>query len=259
MIPSLYCRVFYPPSGKINIDLLKTDRNGGYSYGNNYGADYALRKYDSQYIAIANPDIQIDEDTFIRLLDTFDHDTSVGMCSPVMRDIHGAYCVYSQRLPQWKDDLGLCFHTNKVRTIITENYPLLKDNPNYVLTEMLPGSFFVAKSACYRKAGMLDEGVFLFCEERILGYRMKAAGYKLVLRADLFFTHIHSTSIGKAYKTINTQKLIFQSRRYYNRQYNKAGRMKLALLYIAQMCNIQSLKIIMPLSEMKHRLMGKRE
>ena len=39
------------------VDFIVSDINGGYSYGNNYGAKYALNKYNSEYIIVANPDV----------------------------------------------------------------------------------------------------------------------------------------------------------------------------------------------------------
>ena len=33
-----------------SIEVIQTKRNGGYAYGNNYGAFYALEKYDPEYL-----------------------------------------------------------------------------------------------------------------------------------------------------------------------------------------------------------------
>lgn len=47
------------------IDVIKTDKNGGYSYGNNYGAFYLIDRYKIDILFIANPDVEFDND-FIR-------------------------------------------------------------------------------------------------------------------------------------------------------------------------------------------------
>lgn len=43
------------------IEIIKTSENKGYAYGNNYGAAYAIEKYNPQYLIIANPDIMFEE------------------------------------------------------------------------------------------------------------------------------------------------------------------------------------------------------
>lgn len=212
------------------VDVIASQRNGGYSYGNNLGARYAIENYDPDYLAVANPDIWVDEETVAGLLETFKEDDKLCMCSPVMKDLSGGYHIHSQELPTFKDDLTACFSEKKPRTIKVDNYDYLNENHNMILTEMLPGSFFIVRAELFQKIGMLDENVFLFCEERILGKRMKDNGYKAVLRSDLFFLHAHSTSIGKAYKIIQTRRLILKSRIYYEEKYNHINIMQGLLL-----------------------------
>ena len=129
------------------------------------------------------------------------------------------------------------------RTIKTDNYDYLNGNQNMILTEMLPGSFFAVRADLFQKIGMLDEKVFLFCEERILGKRMKDNGYKAVLRADLFFLHAHSVSIKKVYKVIQTRKLILNSRIYYEENYNHINFWQSFLLRTASFISLRYLQL----------------
>lgn len=203
-----------------NIDILLSEKNGGYSYGNNFGSKYAIERYSPQYIAIANPDIQIDQTTFEKLLTTFDIDHSVAMVAPIMKSTKGDYKIYSQTIPTYMDDLVACYHSSKSKTIIGKEFQYLNDEKNMVLTEMLPGSFFVLRTVCFEEIGLFDENVFLFCEERILGNKLRDKGYKAVLRSDLFFVHAHSVSIKKSYDIIGTWKILMDSRYYYQKVYN---------------------------------------
>lgn len=43
------------------IDVVRTDRNGGYGYGNNFGIEYLSSKYSSKYTLLCNPDVIFDE------------------------------------------------------------------------------------------------------------------------------------------------------------------------------------------------------
>ena len=208
------------------VDVIESDYNGGYSYGNNFGARYAIKHYHPVFLAIANPDIEIDEETVFRLLETFEEDESLCECAPVMRDLKGNYRIASLKLPEFKDDLKACFTEKKSRLRILDNFRYLNGNQNMIITEFLPGSFFIIRANVFEQVGMFDEGVFLFCEERILGYRIKLHGYKAVLRSDLFFNHAHSASINKAYKIMQTRKMILKSRLYYEINYNHITKMQ---------------------------------
>lgn len=43
------------------VDVIQSDKNGGYSYGNNYGAVYLIDKYMVDILVIANPDVEFTE------------------------------------------------------------------------------------------------------------------------------------------------------------------------------------------------------
>lgn len=225
------------------VDVIVSERNGGYSYGNNYGCQYAIKWYHSDYIAIANPDIRIDELTVAKLLDTFALDDTIAICAPVMVGLDGKFKVYSQQLPSYVDDLKACFSDRVSSTINTDNPLLLDGCSNRIVTQMLPGSFFVARSDYFLEIGMLDDNVFLFCEERILGNRIKKRGWKEVLCSDLFFVHAHSVSIKKNINTINTVKILHKSRLYYEETYNHVNKGKLLVLKIAMCFYVKKVKL----------------
>lgn len=50
------------------IDVIQTNHNGGYSYGNNYGCFWAINKYSPDYLTICNPDIYFEEDVLEELI-----------------------------------------------------------------------------------------------------------------------------------------------------------------------------------------------
>lgn len=233
------------------VDVISSKKNGGYSYGNNYGVKFAIEKYNPKYIAISNPDVEIEQDMICNLLDTFDVDCSIGMCAPVMRAINGNYNIYSQKLPTYHDDLKACSLHYQSETIIKEGYKTLDSEGNMIITEMLPGSFFVIRTDCFSQVGMLDEHVFLYCEERIIGKKLKDAGFIAITRADLFFIHAHAITIRKAISTINSWKIILQSRLYYQKEYEKVSKVKLIVLKAAMTKYLAELRILLYFNELK--------
>ena len=219
-------------SDEDRVDVIKTERNGGYSYGNNYGAKFAIKKYHPEYIVITNPDVEIEQEMVAKLIDTFKYDKRIGMCAPVMKSLDGSYKIYSQRLPTYEDDLRACSLRNKSRTIVEEGYQTLDPEEKMIITDMLPGSFFVVRADVFSSIGMFDEGVFLYCEERIIGNKMKKAGLLAITRTDLFYIHAHSVTIKRALSTYRSWKILLQSRLYYQEKYESVSKWRLLFLKI---------------------------
>ena len=57
------------------VHVIKSEKNGGYGYGNNVGIDYLKDKVD--YIMIANPDVIFEEHVVSNLVSSFDKDTAI--------------------------------------------------------------------------------------------------------------------------------------------------------------------------------------
>ena len=228
-----------------SVNVICSEKNGGYSYGNNFGAKYAIDHYQPDYIAIANPDIVVEEQTVLALLDTFKWDDQIAMCSPVMKSLDGSFRVYSQTLPTWWDDLKACRLRNRSDTLHEENYQTLDEEGNLIVTEMLPGSFFIIRSDVFKEIGMLDENVFLYCEERILGRKLKDAGYIAILRKDLFYVHAHAVTTSKSISLVNRQKLMMSSRLYYQNKYEHCNVTKMNALYVAIHAYLIALRLVL--------------
>ncbi|HIS90270.1 MAG TPA: glycosyltransferase, partial [Candidatus Faecisoma merdavium] len=70
------------------IDIIQTDFNGGYGYGNNYGIKYIQKKYGDGYILISNPDVIFTEEMVENLLQEFYSDNNVAVSTAVQLDIN---------------------------------------------------------------------------------------------------------------------------------------------------------------------------
>lgn len=236
--------------GNNRIDVIKSERNGGYSYGNNYGSEYAMRKYQPTYIAIANPDIEIDQDTVIKLLETFSVNDRIAMCAPIMKSRDGSYSIYAQDLPSYRDDLSACSIRNRSKTI-QEQYKTIEGYENCILTEMIPGSFFVVRADYFSEVGMFDDHVFLYCEERIIGKRLKDTGYLSVKRADLFYVHVHAVTTSRTISEIKRWKILLSSRLYYQKAYENVKGIRLLLLKAAMKQYLLELKVLFSIKDHK--------
>lgn len=228
------------------IRVIKTDKNGGYSYGNNFGINYALKMFSPKYIIISNPDVRFDEEIINPMLQAYKKGSQVALVSPRMEYPNGKRAIVAWKLPDWKDNIIFLFNfLNKIyyRLTLYSEKELAGDES---FVDVLPGSFFMADVDKLKEIGYFDEETFLYCEEIILSYRLKQAGYKCVLLNNHIYIHDHSVSINKSYNSIiKKYKLLINSIDIYNRKYLKVSRGKKMLFdFLSHMCLMEKFFIL---------------
>ena len=79
--------------------VIKSDKNGGYSYGNNFGLKFLENleeKYD--FVVISNPDVEVKEEAFIECFKELELNEKVAVCAPIMLNKEGTHI----RRSSWK-------------------------------------------------------------------------------------------------------------------------------------------------------------
>ena len=206
------------------IELIISDKNGGYGYGNNYGIRYLVDKYDSEYILLSNPDIIVDEQTIEKMEIFLRKNDDYAIVAPYMLDINGKKQFNTAfKLPSKMEyiiSLGLL--AKKIKTFYYND--LEKEKNVYKQVDAVSGSMFLMDSKKMIKFGMYDEKIFLYCEEVVLGIKMKENKQKIALLLQESFIHNHSVSISKTYKSeLSKNKLLVKSKLYVIKKYYKAN------------------------------------
>lgn len=219
------------------VDIIRSDKNGGYAYGNNYGLRYLDEKYKNEfeYVIISNPDVYVSEENIIKTINHMEENEDVTICSPRMYFVTGP-----ARRAAWKKRTYLIDIANSTRITEFLLYPLLKkgeyskeEYKNAVLNvDNIAGSFFVSRFDMFKEVGYFDENTFLFYEEDILGDKIKEKGYKIQLLNDINFMHYESKSIGKIMNLYKKMDILFDSKIYYHKKYNNAGMIKIFIMNI---------------------------
>ena len=204
------------------IILIKTDCNRGYGAGNNYGARYAYEMLKCNIGVLSNPDVVFSEDTIKRCIDVLCSYSDTAAVAPTQLDINGQVI----RDIAWKVPSALEYalmDTQIGDKIKKCRYS--KDYFNNILcdVECVPGAFIVYDLDKFLEVGGYDENVFLYCEESIIGEKLKRLGYKTKLLTDCYYKHEHSVSINKSIRSIlKRTKILFQSRKYFMTTYLNA-------------------------------------
>lgn len=211
-----------------HIDILRSPQNGGYAMGNNFGIRYGIKKYDPDYIFVANPDVLFEEHVASRMVETLKRDESWGVVAPLVRK---GYNVWKQPgfVESLKAMLLVSFHIEKKRI-----KKALQKKHGIQEAGVVEGSFFAIRRKAFEKVKGFDEETFLYCEENILGYRMKQAGYRTAVLADETYEHLHSQSIRKEYRSKRRAfHNFYNSFSYYLDEYVKANRLQMLMFQAA--------------------------
>ena len=236
-------------AGNDKVCVVSSGKNGGYSFGNNFGAKKLISEGCS-CIIIANPDVLFEEKLVIAIKDTFEKHPEYGVLSGVMTLPDGSIdkAPYRRFFSYWHD-IGDCFML--VRRLVYEKQESKVDFGREIMdVDVIQGSFFAITAKAFEEIGGLDENVFLYCEELILGKRLSWAGYKTGLITGLTYLHNHSVSINKSMKKLAIWKRVIASKYYYQKNYNKVNPLGLAFLKFCQCFSVVEKLLIEQLSRL---------
>ena len=205
------------------IHVIQSDQNGGYSYGNNFGINYANQLgYDFDYYLISNPDIVVTQNVLEEMVCYLGkvENQKVSSVSPVMKYPSG--------------EIFKKYAWNQVgfKTIFLEIFgiksSLVKPSTDQkvMFFDCLPGSLFLIRREVFTEINYFDDQVFLYYEEDILGVKLKKAGYKQVILTDLSYIHMESVGTLKTFKLKQIRKNLKMSFMYYAKVYLNYGKIK---------------------------------
>ena len=223
-----------------NVQVIQSDRNGGYAYGNNYGLHY-LQHVDVDYILISNNDIVIDDNLLLyKLINSYKKLYKPAFVAPIMHvnNIPSPYAAW--KIPTKTD--GIIGTLGLLQKIFGDKTRYNFDEENSTLAvDCLPGSFFMAKKEVYYDIGLMDEGTFLYMEECILAYKVKQ--HKLInyLIRTSSYEHLVSKTISSHLSSTKMRLHFNDSRIYFFRNYLKMSRLGIGLIKcLFQLCKIEN-------------------
>lgn len=203
------------------VDVIQTKANGGYAVGNNFGTEYAVKKWKVETLFFANPDVSFEEETIIAVEKTLFTSREYAVATALVK--YG-YNVWD--LPAYWGTVRMLFllaftmHKRQIKKRLLEKKGIHD-------VGVVEGSFFAIKASVFKEIGGFDERTFLYMEESILSYKLHQRGYKEVVNADVFYLHEHSKSISKEYKSkANAFKLFRPSFAVYLKFYLGCGVLK---------------------------------
>ena len=222
----------YDELKKINDDkivVLKSNKNGGYGYGNNIGIKFAIKKYKKCNIIISNPDIEVTDDTIKQMSKYLNNNSNVAIVSPVIKE-HGSLnrgwklsCGYKEMLLS----VPLIGRKLKNKIIGYKNSYYKKDESK---VDVISGCFFMIKSDIFKEIDYFDENLFLYYEENVICSKIKKLNYDIVILNYCSVIHNHSISIDKSYNKLSKYKILKKSQMYYLEKYTHCSKIFIIMI-----------------------------
>ncbi|MDM8244393.1 glycosyltransferase [Limosilactobacillus vaginalis] len=228
---------------KDNITVVKTKRNGGYSYGNNYGIRYMLNRGNKyKFFSIVNPDVVFQNANFeyqMNVLSGSNEYAAIG--SLIYKNNNVDLNNQAWVIPSI---YSFCFRTFlliKNKNVPQHDFKLYKDN--IVEAGIIPGSFFIIKANIFQKIGLFDENIFMYNEETVLSIKLANINMKVLLDLAHTYNHNHKISprkiVWENYKynyshILKMYDYFYESRKYVCKKYYRSRSHLLDLIII---CN----------------------
>lgn len=237
------------------IDVIQSDKNGGYSYGNNYALKYLEKDNENyDYIIISNPDININEEAIRECINKLEERKDVAVVAPRMFDKDNKPI----RRSSWKirtPKLDMIHSTRLLEILFYKKlrkgeYSVEEYKNSELEVEAISGAFFVIRYDVFKQINYFDEEVFLFYEEDILSSKIKKLGYKILSLNDIKFIHYESKTINKTHSYYKRVKQLYKSKMYYQRKYNNINKFEEIIFKILYIFRIIELLIEIPIRKL---------
>ena len=207
--------------------------NRGFAAGNNIGIRYLLEHGHPDRILLTNNDISFVSDRVVETLAAvLDAHPEVGIAGPEVIGPDGRRQGPEPYMGMWKRYFWMYASTpflsrNAKRRFFNLDYA---ENAVEGRQDKLVGAFMLADTDALVKAGLFDEGTFLYAEENILSDRMAAVGKCCWFCPDVRVIHESGQTIGKDYSMRRQDLLQFKSMSYYYRKYRGYGSVSVHVL-----------------------------
>lgn len=176
------------------LQIIENRKNLGFARASNI----ALKRAQSEYVLLLNPDAVIKPDTLARMRETLAAYPEAGVAGCLLRNPDGteqAGCRRSVPTP-WRS-LVRVLHLDK----LIPNHPLFR---NFVLSreslperpvylEAISGAFMLVRRKALEDVGPLDEKYFLHCEDLDWCMRFRRVGWKILFVPNVEVVHYKGT------------------------------------------------------------------
>lgn len=195
------------------VEIIESDYNGGYAYGNNFGLKHLRQTIPpNSFVIISNNDISIKNPRLLQqLVNCYKQCKDIAFISPLMLMNGKPGRNTAWKFPSFSYDIKtvVSFNVAKASQAVYYDLPMQE---KLMPVDCLTGSFFMGKLETFSQLNYFDDRTFLYGEERILGLKVKKAGLKNYLALQLNFFHENSAVISNEMNHLSQIQHLLNSR-----------------------------------------------
>ena len=161
--------------------IISKEKNIGFGRGVNF----AFENIDSKYFLVLNPDMLINENDILKLLEIIINDKSCGIVSPLISSDSDSFGAFPEK------GKGVERNLNQIKCskMLVENAP-----SGNCCVDVTKGCVLLINSEFFKKIGMFNEKFFLFWEEIDLCKKFRQAKLSVILAPEIKVIHQEGTS-----------------------------------------------------------------
>lgn len=200
--------------------LCVTNKNGGYSYGNNFGIKKLIengKSYD--FFTILNPDVEIHDGEYFKKIEAGFKNNRIAVLTgkQVLNGKNYNEFTSYWNLPNVKETI---LENSFLNYFYKRRPETLEIHDGIGITQVVSGCCFTIRAKALEKVNFFDEGVFLYYEENILGVKLIRQGLVEGICLNTCFYHNHRKSKDITIKKeINNKKITIRSKNYFIKKY----------------------------------------
>jgi N-acetylglucosaminyl-diphospho-decaprenol L-rhamnosyltransferase len=160
------------------VQTIQLDENRGFAAGTNAG----WRAGRSPYVLLLNPDATIDAASIRLLVGILEENPRVGAAAPKIQRSDGSFEQSMRRFPTLRSTYARAFFLHRLFPRAVWAGELVLEPEAYTRPaspDWVSGACLLVRRSVLERLGGLDEGFFMYCEDKDLCRRMHDLGYEL--------------------------------------------------------------------------------
>ena len=189
-----------------DVKLIANETNRGFAAANNQ----AIRMAQGEYILLLNPDTIVRSGALHTLIELLERDDKIGIVGPKLLNPDGTLQKSCRSFPNLINYSIYSFASFNILPSISRPLPYLMESWDHSRQLVLEGSYLLGaaimtRASILKEVGLLDEGFFVYGEEKDYSYRVVQAGYKIVFEPTAEIIHYG----GQSSQLVSQEALIY--------------------------------------------------
>ena len=180
--------------------LIVSETNGGYSYGNNLGLralgykDHGRAPDAPRYTLLLNPDTEVPPNALYTMMAFMDSRPDVGAAGPKLVLPDGSLDKACRR--SFPTPLVSLYHFSGLGKLFPNSPRFARYNMSYLPDDQeaevdsVVGAYMQVRREALEAVGLLDERFFMYGEDLDWAYRIKSAGWSVVYHPQVVVKHV---------------------------------------------------------------------